>query len=62
MNISPENREKIKRAIISVLIGAVISLITQFLQIFLDLFRDQLFDLVGSAGGMLYYLRSRKTA
>jgi len=62
MKITPETRDQIRRAVISIMIGAVISALAQVIEMLLNLGREKLLDLVSSGLGMLYYLKSRKMA
>lgn len=60
MEITSETKTTIRRALVSILIGAIISAITQILEILLSLGREKVLDLFASGSGMLYYLKSRR--
>lgn len=62
MKVSREYKKQLQRALISILIGAIITLITQVLELLLSLGRDKVLDLLATGSGMLYYLKSRRTA
>lgn len=62
MALSVKNKDRIRRALTSILIGAIISLITEVIQVFIAILRSELLDLASPLTGMIYYLKSRRVA
>lgn len=57
--MSPETKQYIKQALISILIGAAVTFITAILEGLLGLMKESIFSYFGTPISMLYFLRRR---
>lgn len=62
MKISKDDKARIKRALISILVGAIVAFISELLHGLLEFLKTNDWDFTGPATAMLYYLKSRKVA
>lgn len=60
--MSQENKDMLKHALISVLVGAVVAFLTALLQGILNILQDGQFNLAIPLASMLYYFKGRKIA
>jgi len=58
--MSPENKDMIKHALISILVGAVIAFLQALLTGLLNLMQDGAFDVGAPLAGLIYYIKGRK--
>jgi hypothetical protein len=60
INMSPENKDMLKHALISVLVGAVITILQILLTVATKYLQDNPFELAGPLSGLIYYFKGRK--
>lgn len=60
--MSQENKDMIKHAIISILVGAIIAFISALAQGILTFLHDGHFNMAAPLAGMIYYIKARKVA
>jgi hypothetical protein len=58
--MSQQNKDMLKHALISLLVGAVIAFIQALLTGLLSLLNDGNFNIAGPLAGMIYYTKGRK--
>lgn len=58
--MSPENKDMLKHAIISLFVGAVVTFFTIILEGLLGILKSGQFDFAGPISAMIYYFKGRK--
>jgi hypothetical protein len=58
--MSQENKDMLKHALVSVLVGAIVSFLTVLLQGLLNVLQNGQFDFAGPVSSMIYYFKGRK--
>jgi hypothetical protein len=62
MQISQENKDMIKHALISILVGAIVAFLNAIIQGLLNFMQDGTFNSAVPLASMLYYMKGRKIA
>ena len=60
--MSPENKDMLKHALISILVGATIAILQGLITLLTNYIHDGSFSLAGPIAGVIYYFKGRKCA
>ena len=60
--MSQENKDMLKHALISILVGAIIAILQGLVTLLGNFLHDGTFSLAGPLTGLIYYLKGRKIA